>query len=59
MGVKYVKRPRMEDLPAISEDTLVSIGATNLNFEKYDEQEFYYNLNRRLDIVQQQINSMS
>ena len=59
MGYKYVRRPRMESLPSIADETLVSIGAKDINYEKYDEQIFYYDLNRRLDIVQAKINAMN
>ena len=59
MGYKYVRRPRMESLPALPDETLVSIGAQNIIYEKYDEQIFYYDLNRRLDIVQARISAMN
>jgi hypothetical protein len=56
MGLKYVKRPRLQDLPAIPDITLASIGANNLQYEKYDEQVIFDQINKQLDLVQKRIN---
>lgn len=58
MGVKYVKRNRMEDLPTIPDSVLASIGMTNINFEKFDEQLIYDQINKELDIQQKRIDAL-
>lgn len=58
MGFKYVRRNRMEDLPAIDDNILASISMNgNINFEKYDEQQIYDKVNAQLDIQQAKINA--
>jgi hypothetical protein len=58
MGVRYVKRNRMEGLPNIPDPVLSSIGMTNLKFEKFDEQLVYDIINAELDIQQEKINNL-
>lgn len=57
MGVKYVRRNRMEDLPNVPVEVLVAIGQSNINFEKFDEQLIWDKINARLDIEQLRINA--
>ena len=53
MGVNYGKfRNWSEDLPALRETVLASIGATNINYEKYDYTQIADEINRNLDIAQ-------
>ena len=57
MGINYGKRRnRMEDLPALRETVLASIGATNINYEKYDYTQIADEINRNLDIAQAKYN---
>ena len=57
MGVNYGKfRNRSEDLPALRETVLASIGATNINYEKYDYTQIADEINRNLDIAQARYN---
>ncbi len=57
MGVNYAKRRnRMEDLPALRETVLASIGATNIHYEKYDYTQIADEINRNLDIAQARYN---
>ena len=57
MGVNYSKkRNRSEDLPALRETVLASIGATNINYEKYDYQQIADEINRNLDKAQARFN---
>lgn len=58
MGFNYGKfRNRLEDLPALRDTILVSIGDDNINFEKYDFQLIADEVNRNLDIVQERYNA--
>lgn len=57
MGVKYVKRGRMQSLPAINAMILYSLGSKDINFEIYDEQELYYIINQQYNAAQVKINA--
>lgn len=57
MGLRYIKRNRMEDLPHISDSTLASIGANNIKYEKFDEQLIYDQVNANLARQQEKIDS--
>mgnify|MGYP000324280617 CR=1 FL=1 len=57
MGLRRGKRGRMESLRKIPDEALASIGATNIEFEKYDEQLIWDNVNKRLDIQQEKIDN--
>ncbi|MFV2014889.1 MAG: hypothetical protein ACC656_05655 [Candidatus Heimdallarchaeota archaeon] len=57
MGINYgKKRNRSEDLPALRETVLSSIGATNINYEKYDYQQVADQINENLDSAQDRYN---
>jgi len=57
MGVNYGKRRnRSEDLPALRETILASIGVTNINFEKYDYTQIADEINKNLDAAQKRYN---
>lgn len=57
MGVNYgKKRNRSEDLPALRETVLASIGATNIKYEKYDYQQIADEINKNLDAAQKRYN---
>ena len=57
MGVNYGKfRNRSEDLPALRETVLASIGATNIIYEKYDYTQIADEINRNLDLAQARYN---
>lgn len=57
MGINYgEKRNRSEDLPALRETVLASIGATDINYEKYDYQQIADEINRNLDDAQDRYN---
>jgi hypothetical protein len=58
MGVRYVKRNRMEGLPSVPDPVLASIGMTNIKFEKFDEQLIFDIINKELDIQQKRINAL-
>jgi len=57
MGINYgQKRNRSEDLPALRDTVLASIGATNINFEKYDYTQIADEINKNLDAAQKRYN---
>jgi len=57
MGINYgKKRNRSEDLPALRETVLASIGATDINYEKYDYQQVADEINENLDAAQDRYN---
>lgn len=57
MGLRYVKRPRMESLPNVPDEVLVGIGSSNIQFSHFEEDLIYWKVNRRLDVVQERINN--
>jgi len=57
MGVNYgQRRNRSEDLRALRDTVLASIGASNIKFEKYDYQQIAEEINQQLDKVQARYN---
>lgn len=57
MGVNYGKfRNRMEELPALPDTVLATIGANNINYEKYDYQQIADKINSELDKAQKRYN---
>ncbi len=57
MGVNYGKfRNRSEDLPALRETVLATIGDDNIHYEKYDYQQIADEINRNLDKAQARYN---
>lgn len=57
MGVRYGKRNRLERADNIPEQTLVSLGATNIKYENFDEQLTADMINANLAKQQERINS--
>lgn len=57
MGIKFVKRGRMESLPSIPDQTLAALGDDDINFEQYDISEVFRLMNQQLDTVQQKANT--
>ncbi|MBI5697877.1 MAG: hypothetical protein HZC29_05205 [Thaumarchaeota archaeon] len=57
MGLRYGKRNRLERARNIPEATLVSLGATNIKFENFDEQLIADQINANLAKQQARINS--
>ena len=57
MGLTRDKRERMASLGDIDNITLASLGAHNINFEKFDEHLIYDKINKQLDKQQERINS--
>ena len=57
MGLKRSKRERMSSLSDIDDIALASLGATDIEFEKYDEQLIYDKVNKQLDKQQEKIDS--
>ena len=57
MGRNFVKRNRLESLPAIPLTALASLGTTDINFEIYDEQLIFDQINENLDKAQARLNS--
>lgn len=57
MGVNYGKfRNRSEELPALPDVVLATIGQDNINYEKYDYQQVADLINKNLDIAQARYN---
>jgi len=55
MGVTRQKRNRMESFSNIRPTVLYSLGIDDINFEIYDEQQLYDEVNKRLDKQQAKI----
>lgn len=56
MGVKYELRPRLQELKALDDVTLASIGDTDMEIWQYDYQQIADLINEQLDIVQSNYN---
>lgn len=57
MGFNYgAFRNRGEDLPALRETILASMGVDNINYSKYDVSQIFEEVNRNLDKVQENYN---
>ena len=57
MGVNYGQpRNRMEELKALDDVTLASIGDTDMEIWQYDYQQVADRINEQLDIVQAEYN---
>lgn len=56
MGLRYKKRNRMEEIRQLPNPVLASLGATDINFEKFDEQLIYDIINKNLDKQQEKMN---
>lgn len=52
MGLRYVRRNRMESLPAVNDAILASIGERDFKFDQYDEGLVFDMLNAQLDKAQ-------
>lgn len=49
MGLRYKKRDRLERVGRVPDELLASIGQTNINYERFDEQIVYDKINAKLD----------
>jgi len=49
MGLRYKKRDRLERVGRVPDEILASIGQTNINYERFDEQIVYDKINAKLD----------
>ena len=49
------RRKRMESFQNPGPETLAAIGARDINFEKFDEQEIFNKINRKLDEVEKRL----
>lgn len=49
MGLRYKKRGRLERVGRVPDEILASIGQTNINYERFDEQLVYDKINAKLD----------
>jgi len=57
MGVNYgQRRNRSEDLKALPDTVLATLGQTNINYEKYDFQQVADLINKNLDKAQKNYN---
>lgn len=57
MGFNFVKRNRLESLPAIPLAALYGLGTSSLKFEKFDETIIFDLINDNLDAAQARMNS--
>lgn len=57
MGFNFVRRNRLESLPAIPLTALYGLGTSDLNFEKFDETIIYDLINDNLDAAQARLDS--
>ena len=56
MGLKFQKRNRLEELKALDDVTLSSIGDTDMEISHYDYQQVADRINEELDRVQLEYN---
>lgn len=55
MGLRYQKRNRLESFKGLPDTLLASLGTTDINYEKYDEQVIADVVNRNLDKQQEKL----